>query len=300
MASERVRAESARQGADMKFGRGMAAAWLIVVLAAGCSPSGAGVADTPGGAPTTASTGGVPSSAADDLSRRYESGLSALRNADTVTYSSTSAVQVASNYSQRESRVSVDARRRIATTRLRVHADLGGKRTDTTVLVVNTTDATFLSIPSWTGSRKGKWMRVTSADLESLQVPLELADPTTLPPSLEHFEGTGVRSSGAIEGTIDALSGIRLFGLTAALKDPGVAASVAGRVPAVVTVDPASGAILKVEVVGEGHTVHATPESLPPGTLEQFLSAASALVTIEQVGQPLTISVPSSEDVLEG
>lgn len=281
-----------------QFGGVMAAAGLVVLLGAGCTAAGTGTADTPRAASPTATTGAVPSSIVSDLSSRYESALSALRNADTVTYSSTSVVQLASAYSQRQSRVSVDARRRIATTRLSLHADLGSKRTDTTVLLVNTTDAAFLTMPSWTGPRKGKWMRMTSASPESLQVPLELTDPTTLPPVLEDFEATGVRSSGAIEGTVDAPSGIRLFGLAAALKDPGVAASVTGRIPAVVTVDPASGAILKVEVVGEGHTVHATPESLPPGTLEQFLSAGSALVTIEQVGQPVTIAVPKPKDIL--
>ncbi len=293
-------ADGARYSARMKVGSGMAAAGFVVVLAVGCTAAGAGSTETPGVASPTASMSGVPSSTGNDWSNRYETALIALRNADTVTYSSTSVVQLTSTYSQREGRVSVDARKGMASTRMRIHADVGGKRTDTTVLVVTTTDAVFLNMPAWTGPRKGKWMRLTSDSTESLQVPFELTDPTTLPPVLEDFEATGVRSSGAIEGTVDALSGIRLFGLTAALKDPGVAASVAGRIPAAVTLDPASGAILKVEVVGEGHTVHATPESLPPQTLEQFISAASALVTIEQVGQPVTISVPPPKDVLRG
>jgi hypothetical protein len=218
----------------------------------------------------------------------------------TVTYTITSTVRLGDNAVRTERDVSVDADKEIALTRVRLIADVPGQeRTDLTMRIINTVDTAYLTMPAWTGSRRGKWMQFTPESAQSMGVPLELSRPTTVPGGVEAFAPERLSERGSITGSVDSIEAFHLLGLAGVLKDPDLASSLMGSVPASVTFD-SSGAIASFEVTGKGHDVVSTSESLPAGLLEQVLSGASATVTIKQVGKPVDIEVPADKDILPG
>ncbi len=290
----------------MKMAQGIAVMCVSVALATGCGAAEVSEGGTSVQQPAavTGDTGSLPSTSGTkqpepDPSARYAPALQQLKDARSVTYSVTSVIQLGTNSIRGYREVSVDASRHLASTRARIQADVPGKpKTDLTMLVVNTADAAFLTMPSWSDARKGKWMRVTQASAASMGVPLDIESPSTVPPGLDEFQATGMAADGTIEGTVDALSGLALLGMTSTLKDPEFAESLTGRMPAIVTVDPDSNAVTTVEITGKGSTVSASSSAIPAGALQQMLDLATATVTIQQTGNPVTITEPTSRDVL--
>lgn len=225
--------------------------------------------------------------------------LRSLSQARTVTYVVNSHLNLGGEAIHTEREVTVDAFRKIASTRVRISvAEHGQQTSDVRLLLVNTADRAFLTMPAWTGSRRGKWMQFTEKSARAMGVPLVLSAPSAVPAGLEGFEVTGLSASGRILGTVDALAGFELLGMTGVLKDVDLVSSLTGRVPARVLVDRSSGAMTSLEVSGHGHTVVDPSGSLTPEVLDDMLPVAYSTVTIKQTGEPVDITVPTSKDIL--
>jgi hypothetical protein len=228
----------------------------------------------------------------------YTKALRSLNQAWTVTYVMNSHLNMGGEAIHTEREVTVDASREIASTRVRISvAEQGQQTTDLRLLVVNTADEAFLTMPAWTGSRRGKWMQFNEKKARKMGVQLVLSAPSPVPPGLEGFEVTGMSASGSILGTVDAVDGFVLLGMTGVFKDVDLAGSLTGRVPARLIVDRFSGTITSLEVSGHGHTVVDSSGSLPSEVLD-LLSVAYSTVTIKQIGEPVDITLPASSDIL--
>lgn len=277
------------------------AAGLVLCVAAGCASAGGGSATTgtrTSAAATSRAPNVTPPSTPDPV-RVFSLALRSLYQAPTVEYVVVSTVDLGGNGIRTERTVTVDGDKGVAATRLRITADVPGQaKTDLTMRIISTEDTAYVTMPDWTGPRRGKWLQMTSDSAQSMGVPLELSAPTTVPAGVEAFVAKELTEAGDIEGSVDAVPAFSLLGLSGVFKDPDLASSLIGSVPSSVTFDPTSGSIASFKVTGEGHDVETTSESLPPGTIEDLISLAEATVTIKQIGKPVEIELPARDDIL--
>ncbi|MDV3222444.1 hypothetical protein [Intrasporangium sp.] len=289
----------------MKRPGGIAAASLILCIAAGCASAEPVSRATTAGSmaastATTSTTARFTTPSTPSPVRVFSVALRSLYQAKTVEYVVESTVQLGENAIRTERKVTVDGDKGLALTRLRLRGEVPGQdEVDLTMRIVNTPDAAYVTMPAWTGSRRGKWMEMTNESALSMGVPLELSAPTTVPPGVEALAAEEFARGGAVRGSIDALPAFSLLGMSGIFKDPDLSSSLIGSVPASVTFDADSGAIATFTVTGKGHDVWSTSESLPPGMIEQVIDAARAKVTITKIGGRVDVSVPAAEDILK-
>lgn len=263
------------------------------------SNAASSVLDSVSGSGTTTETASDDSDAAQPLARP-KAAMRALSAASTIEYTIESASVAGAEGIRLRRDVTVDAVQQRASTRLRLRSDVSGKpKIDGTLMMVSTADTIFLTSPGWTGARRNKWMLLTEASAAEMGVPLGLSAPTSTPLGIDGLQLGRTVDKQTFEGTVEAEPGLNLLGLGAALKDPELRRSLTGTFRAWVKLDPDSQQIVELRIAGMGNTVSFTSDPALRKTMEQSLSITTAIVTIKQIGEPVTITLPAQKDVIE-
>ncbi|MDF8266457.1 hypothetical protein [Luteipulveratus flavus] len=279
---------------------GVVGVGLLVWLTAGCqtdapraaAPKSSTTVATPAAVGTSA-TSGVPSA---PRGSRLARAVSSMRAAKSVRFSVTSDLAVPGFRVRTVRDVRVDVSRNRQHVRVVMTPSEGkeaGKKLETDVVV--TSKAYYLTMPSWTDARRGKWLRFTGSAMVNAGIPApDRANTTAVPLGVAEFTADrGADGTGAsITGTVDAASGMNLLGMQTALsKDARLSDTLAGRIPAVLTFKP-SGAIASLTVSGRGHSVTGSSTTTPMDYLQEMITGATAKLTVADVGGPVDIIVP--------
>lgn len=232
-----------------------------------------------------------------DPASAYASALTALAKAPTVTYSVQAPILMTRKPVRSDREVSIDARKRLASTRLRIYLAPDRSNGDLTALTVASADAAFVTMPGSNSWPTGKWMKLTEVQASPMGVPLNLDAFSTVPKGLAGFTAAEWLDATTMKGTFDAQSTLELLGMSKLVTDTETAASLTGSAPAVVTIDPTSGALARVDIIAKDNSIEATSGSLPDDGLKPMLTSSDSTITITQIGQPVSISMPAAKDI---
>lgn len=232
----------------------------------------------------------------------WKAALSALRAADTSTYRVQSETALPEGHLTLSRSAKVDAPRRQGEFSGSVAIQEGGKSpTKDTVTVVVDGDEAFLQAASWTGDRKGRWMRLTEASSEEAGIPFDVTF-DTLPAELVDFVPHGVKEqygSTWVSGRIPARAALSALGLGhLLLKDRALADSVSGTVGAAARLGN-NGCLEYVEVLGDTSRVKGSSTKVPADVLEGLVRSSYARIFISSVGTPQTIVVPPADSLID-
>ncbi|KNX38745.1 hypothetical protein [Luteipulveratus halotolerans] len=235
--------------------------------------------------------------------RRYESALRTVRERGTSHFTvSTSSTEPGGTFSQ-ERDVRIDAQQQRARVRVTMHQPDGSGPTESTL--VQTPEASYLTSASWTGKRHGRWMKFTSETMGEHGVAVEafgaLAPSTPVPTGLDEVVATSVSDDGlTLRGTISAPAALNLLGMTSILrKDATLRGSLAGRAPITVQLHP-NGTLDSATITGKGHTFTGRSTTMPFADFTALVTGSTAVVTIEDAGDPVRVTEPPASKIIPG
>jgi hypothetical protein len=231
----------------------------------------------------------------------WKAALSALRAADTSTYRVQSETALPEGRLTLSRSTKVDATRRLGEFSGSVAIQGGTSPTKDSVTVVVDGDEAYLQAASWTGDRKGKWMRLPEASSEDAEVPFEVTL-DTLPAELVDFVPHGVKEeygSTLVFGRIPAPAALSALGLGhLLLKDRALADSLSGTLGATARLGN-NGCLESVTLSGQNSRVKGSSTKVPAGILEALVRSSYARIFISSVGVPQTVVVPPADSLID-
>ncbi|KYH44855.1 hypothetical protein AZH51_01615 [Branchiibius sp. NY16-3462-2] len=261
-----------------------------MVLIAGCSAQATGPTATQ---KQPASSASAPSTTATRFNLAVA--IDSINAAPTITYQQDCTTSAGGSDLTTHRTITVDARKDRARVDLELpdSASAAAKRMHMTV--ISSAEEFLITSPDWTGSQAGAWMRVDgrTARIQGL-TPSQAG---TVPRGLNAFIQSGRATSNSISGTVPAEDAVYALGLTGMLKDPDLITSLTGEVPATVFFDPATGAIQRLEVTGDGGDVTGQSTEKSKDLVESAFQLTHCTITIDQVGEPVEIALPKSSEI---
>lgn len=266
----------------------------VIALVAGCSANAAPSVTTPAttrsinthaAARTSSATAAVDAAAA----------IAALDDARSVSYQQMCTTTAGNQSVDVERKVAVDKDQGLTRADLTMPDGTSADAPKIHLVMISSADGIVLTSPEWAGDRAGVWMRIDAATAEAQG--LTPGNPGTVPRGLDTFTPTGTASSPLVTGTIPARDAVYALGVTGILKDDELLRSLRGEVPATVTIDPASGAIQKLEVTGEGGTVSGESAEHSRDFVEAVFRGTHCTISIDQIDQDVNIVLPDKSKI---